>query len=170
MAESRGWETQIIWPYPVRDRETLSTLFYIAAPSAYGVLKYESGLHQLRAPDASGRRTTHRCLAYVEVLPAPAEEEVALRDDDVRVDVFRHGSDRDLRISSSDLVLRMTHLPTGLQVLCHKPKGMTGNNPCLLALRARLLDSQRAPEGKQMSVIRIYDLSSDGAINTISRR
>lgn len=170
LTESRGWETQLIRPYPVQDSETLDTLLYISDPGAYGVLKYESGLHQLCMPHAQGRRTARRCVAYVEMLPAPTEEEVALQDDDVRVDVLRHGGDRDLSNSSSDLVLRMTHLPTGTQMLCHKPKGTGWNSPCLLALWARLLNRHRAPGGKQTSVIRIYDLSIDGVIDTVSRR
>ena len=170
LAKSRGWETQLIWPYPVHDRETLDTQLYIFDPGAYGVLKYESGLHQLRMPHAPGRRTARRCVVYVEVLPAPAEEEVALQDDDVRVDVFRHGGDRDLGISSSDLVLCMTHLPTGTQMLCHEPKGTGWSSPCLLALRARLLNRQLVPKGKLPSIVRIYDLSIDGVVDTVSRR
>lgn len=106
-------------------------------------------------------------MAYVVVLPAPAEEEVVLQDGNMRVDVLRHGGDRDLGISSSDLVLRMTHLPTGLQVLCHKPKS---TNSCLLALRARVLNRQRGCEGKQIPVIQTYNLPANGVIDIGFRR
>jgi peptide chain release factor 1 len=166
-AASLGWQVQVVWPYPREGRgEALDAVFQIAEPGAYEMLRYESGLQQIHLRRVEERGTVLQGTAEVKVLLEAREDEVGWRDDDVRVDVYRHSSDFDLGISWSDHVLRITHLPTGTQVLCHKAKSTSHNNPCLLALQARLLYRQRTGGEQQAALIRTYDLSAEQVLDT----
>jgi peptide chain release factor 1 len=166
-ADSRGWQVRVVWPYPLAGTgAVLDAVIQIAEPGAYEMLKHESGLHRihLRGEVRAGRAL--QGTAEVRVLPEATEDEIGWREVDLRIDVYRHSSDPDLGISSSDPVLRITHLPTGTQVLCHKPRNTTHHNPCLLALQARLLDRQRTRGEQQAALIRTYDLTTEQVLDT----
>jgi peptide chain release factor 1 len=166
-AESRRWQVRVVWPYPPAGTgETLDAVFQIAEPGAYEMLKYESGLHQIRLSGEVACGTVLQGTAEVKVLPEAREDEVGWREVDLRIDFYRHSSNPDLGISWSDRVLRITHLPSGTQVLCHTPKSTVHHNPCLLALQAHLLERQRTRGQQRAALIRTYDLTTEQVYDT----
>ena len=163
-ARQQGWTTTPIWPAPVRASATIMDAVVQVRGNAYALLQHEHGTHHLHDADNPGRAGGEPwSTAQVIVGPGVPPEEVICPPEDVRLDLFRHGEDADLGIRSTDTVLRLTHVPTGVHVLCHGPLKNGHDMPCLFALKARLR-AQQVGATTAMSVVRnvrTYDATAD---------
>jgi len=113
----------------------------VEGPYAYGNLKYENGVHRLVriSPfDASKRR--HTSFALVEVMPKlVAPEDVAIKPEDIRVDFFRSSGPGGQNVNKRETAVRMTHIPTNIQVAVQVERTQERNREIALELlRARI--------------------------------
>ena len=154
--EVKGWKYEILDLNEAGMGGVKEAVMTIHGAGAYGMLKYESGVHRVQrvpATEASGR--VHTSAASVVVLPEVDDVEVEIDPNDLRIDVYRSGGAGGQNVNKVETAIRITHLPTGLVVQCQDERSQLKNRQkAMKVLKSRLFDMKQSEQTNEMAATR----------------
>jgi peptide chain release factor 1 len=159
---NQGWKMEVINLSESGGGGFKEIIFEVRGKSAYSRLKFESGVHRVqRVPvtEASGR--IHTSTATVAVLPKAEEVDVAINQDDLRIDIFHSGGAGGQNVNKVASAIRITHFPTGIVVVCQDERSQLQNKiKAMSVLRTRLLDMERRKQEESITSARRSQVGS----------
>ncbi len=156
-AEGRRWKVEILDINETGQGGVKDITFVIRGKGAYNRMKYEGGTHRVqRVPVTEANGRIHTSTAKVIVLPeADDDVQIDIKENDIRVDVYRSTGHGGQSVNTTDSAVRITHLPTGLVVTCQDEKSQLKNKlKALTVLKARLWDLEEAHRQEELSKTR----------------
>ncbi|WP_417468637.1 peptide chain release factor 1 [Maricaulis sp.] len=116
----------------------------ISGNGVFGRLKFESGVHRVqRVPATESQGRIHTSAATVAIMPQPEDIDIDLNMSEIRVDTMRASGAGGQHVNKTDSAVRMTHLPTGIAVVCQEKSQHQNRAKAIELLKAKLYDMQR---------------------------
>ncbi|MCA9385952.1 peptide chain release factor 1 [Candidatus Dojkabacteria bacterium] len=161
-AESHGLKMEQISTNKTGNGGYKEIIFILSGNGAYGKLKYENGVHRVqRVPSTESSGRIHTSAVSVVVLPEVDDIDIEVKDEDLKIDVYRSSGPGGQSVNTTDSAVRITHAPTGIVVTCQDEKSQHKNKARALSiLKSKLYEIEEEKRQKELSDARQSSIKS----------
>jgi peptide chain release factor 2 len=151
--ERRGYTVELMDVQPGDTAGISKATILIRGENAYGYAKAERGVHRLvRISPFDSNKRRHTSFCAVDVVAEITEDiDVELKEEDIRVDVYRSSGKGGQGVNTTDSAVRLTHAPTGIVVVCQNERSQIKNKAsAMVVLKARIYEKRQDEQRAEM--------------------
>ena len=155
-AERKGWKVELLDWNETGKGGFKEIVFSVSGEGAYGLMKYESGVHRVqRVPETEAQGRVHTSAASVVVLPEVEDVEIEINPADLQIDTYRSGGKGGQNVNKVETAVRITHKPSGIVVACQQERSQFQNRErAMKLLRAKLYEIKMSEQNASVAAQR----------------
>ncbi len=163
-SKRQGWKLEVLEGKASDMGGFTDITFLLKGDSVWSRMKHEGGPHRVqRVPVTESQGRVHTSSATVTVLPEAEEVDIEVDENDLQIDYYRSSGPGGQSVNTTDSAVRITHVPTGVQVSMQDEKSQLQNKAkALRVLRSRLLKAEQDRQAAELSSARKDQVGGGG--------